>query len=388
MITESTVQTICRLLAAWIHHTDLDVAETPDYEALFQTANRHLLSAAACAALEQTGLMEDCPPETARRFREAEVRSVRKTILMDAERGKILTALEEKGIWYAPLKGPVINAVYPQYGTRQFADNDILFDAERWRDVRKHMRRNGYTAEGFRVGIHDIYYKQPLYNFEMHRKLFSADIRKDILYVYADYYGNVRDRLIKDVDNRFGYHFSDEDFYIYFLAHAYKHYYTDGTGLRTLLDVYLYRRARPEMDTVYIGEELRKLGLTEFETVCRSLGEKLFSPVPCTELTEQERDMLNWAESSGVYGTIDHCVQSGLRRLQNDEKPVTFRTKMRYLFRWFFPEWDWYRLRAPFVYRHRWAVPFYWVYRLFRGVFVYGRENLREAGAVITYHER
>ncbi len=388
MIMESTVQTLCRLLAAWIHETALEVSETPDFEALFQTAGRHLLSAAACAALEKTGLIADCPPETAKRFREAKAKSIRKTILMDAERGKLLTALEEKGIWYASLKGAVINAVYPQYGTRQFADNDILFDAERWRDVRKYMRRNGYTAEGFRFGIHDVYYKQPLYNFEMHRKLFSVGSRSTFQFVYADYYGNVRERLIKDEDSRFGYHFSDEDFYIYFLAHACKHYYTDGTGLRTLLDVYLYRRARPELDTVYIGEELQKLELTEFENVCRSLGEKLFSSVPCLELTEKERDMLNWVESSGVYGIAAHHVQSGLRRLQGDEKPVTARTKMRYLFRWIFPEWNWYRVKAPFVYRHRWAVPFYWVYRLFRGVFVYGRRNFRVMGAVFTYHEK
>ncbi len=87
MIAENTGKTLCRLLAAWIHHTPWKAEETLDFETLFQVAGRHLLSAAVCAALEQTGLMEDCPPETAKRFWEAKTKSVRKTILMDAERG-------------------------------------------------------------------------------------------------------------------------------------------------------------------------------------------------------------------------------------------------------------------------------------------------------------
>lgn len=387
MNTENTGQILCRLLAAWIHNTALDVAETPDYEELFQTANKHLLSAAVCAALEQTGLMRDCPPETAERFRQAKAKSIRKTILMDAEREELLAALEENGIWYAPLKGFFINTVYPQYGTRLFADNDILFDAERWQDVKNIMKKRGYKAKSVGIGAHDTYYRPPIYNFEMHRKLFLADDRRDFLSVCTAYYEDVKKRLIKDENNRYGYHFSDEDFYIYFLAHAYKHYGASGTGLRTLLDAYLYCLSKPEMDAAYIREELEKLELTEFEHICHSLAEKIFGPAPCPDLSEKERDMLGWVESSGVYGITAHRIRSVLRSIQGDEKPVTARTRSEYLFRWIFPTWGWYQVNAPFVYRHRWALPFFWVYRLFRGVFVNGRRNFREAGEVFRYHE-
>ena len=387
MNTENTGLILCRLLAAWIHHTALDAAEIPDYETLFQTASKHLLSAAACAALEQTGLMDACPPETAERFRQAKAKSIRKTLLMDAEREKVLAAMEARGIWYAPLKGAIINAVYPQYGTRQFADNDILFDAVRWRDVRNLMENRGYNAKEVGKNIHDCYCKQPIFNFEMHRKLFRADGLQDHLSVWTAYYEDVKEWLIKDEGNQYGYHFSDEDFYIYFLAHAYKHYRGRGTGLRTLLDLYLYRRAKPDLDTAYIAGEVQKLGLADFEAACLRLAEKVFSPGASPALTEGERKMLRLVENGGVYGSSAQRIRSDLRRYQGDDLKVTARTKVKYLFRRIFPTWKWYRANAPFVYQHRWAVPFFWVYRLCRGVFGNGRKYYREARAVYTYRD-
>lgn len=387
MIREDTYWTLCRLLAAWIDGTAAGEVP-PDFDALFQAADRHLLSAAACAALEAAGLLADCPPETAKRFQAAKLTAIRRTLLMDAEREKVLGALEEMGVWHAPLKGVIVNAVYPQYGVRQFADNDILFDAARWRDVRTHMRQAGYKVKSVRRGSHDVYQKPPVYNFELHRTLFSGSGTDDFLRVCAAYYGDVRGRLAKDEGNRFGYHFSDEDFYIYFLAHACKHYGGGGTGLRTLLDAYLYRRAKPALDGDYLAGELEKLGLTAFERDFRSLSDKLFGPAPCSALAADEAAMLDWLESSGVYGTVAHSVQIRLRQMQGGDGPATARTKAKYLFRRIFPGWDWYQVNAPFVFRHRWTVPFYWVIRLCRGVFIKGRRNLREVSEVYARREQ
>lgn len=373
---EKVYDTLCRLIAAWVNDVSMEIEEAPDYEALFLAADSHRLTAAVCAALERTGLMARCPSQTARRFQEKKAQSIRKTVLMDAEREELLAFFEEKGVWYLPLKGVIINGVYPQYGTRQFADNDILFDAARWREVRDFMKRRGYKAKGRGEGAHDAYYKMPIYNFELHRRLFT-DGGSPFLTAAAAYYGDVKARLIKDEGNRFGYRFRDEDFYVYFLAHSYKHWEGGGSGLRTVLDIYLYRRARPDMDRAYIEGELQKLGLTQFEALFRSLGEKLFGPAPSPALTGEEREALTWLESSGVYGTLEHGVQNDLRRLQGGEGPVGGRARVKYLLRRVFPDRAWYRVNAPFVYRHRWARPFYWVYRLGRGVFVNGKRNLR-----------
>ncbi len=80
-------------------------------------------------------------------------------------------------------------------------------------------------------------------------------------------------------------------------------------------------------------------------------------------------------ESAGVYGTVERTVQSDLRRLQGGEGPISGRTRVKYLLGRIFPERAWYRTNAPFVYRHGWTKPLYWVYRLGRGVFVNGKRN-------------
>lgn len=375
-VEEKAYDALCRLIAAWVNGVPAEIGETPDFEALFLAADRHRLTAAVCAALEQTGLMSRCPSQTARRFQEKKAQSIRKTVLMDAERKTLLDFFEKSGIWYLPLKGVVLNGFYPQYGTRQFADNDILFDAVRWREVRNFMKSRDYKTKSIGQGAHDAYHKPPVYNFELHRQLFTEGANP-FSEVATAYYGDVKERLLKDDESRFGYHFRDEDFYVYFLAHSYKHWSGGGAGLRTVLDIYLYRQAKRGMDETYIGGELEKLGLIDFEAVFRSLGEKLFGPAPAPVLTKKEREALVLLENSGVYGTLEQDVENAMRRLQGNGGPIGGRSRAKYLLRRVFPDREWYKVNAPFAYRHGWASPLYWVYRLGRGVFVNGKRNLR-----------
>ncbi len=103
---------------------------------------------------------------------------------------------------------------------RQMSDHDILFDAAHAEEVKAIMEGLGYTSKYFGSSNHDCYYKEPVYNFEMHRALFGR--RHEVK--LQDYYRNVKDRLIQDAGKNYGYHFSPEDFYIFMVAHEYKHY--------------------------------------------------------------------------------------------------------------------------------------------------------------------
>ena len=71
------------------------------------------------------------------------------------------------------------------------------------------LEKMGYETKKFGSGNHDCYQKEPVCNFEMHRALFGRNQETKI----KEYYSDVKNRLIKDNDNAFGYHFSPEDFY-------------------------------------------------------------------------------------------------------------------------------------------------------------------------------
>lgn len=60
---------------------------------------------------------------------------------------------------YLPLKGIIMKDYYPSVGMRQMSDNDILFDADAWERMEKHMISEGYKAEYVGKGNHDVYHK-------------------------------------------------------------------------------------------------------------------------------------------------------------------------------------------------------------------------------------
>ncbi|MBR5680632.1 MAG: nucleotidyltransferase family protein, partial [Clostridia bacterium] len=258
---------------------DGDCVAGMDLKNLYTAAERHLLTAITAMALECAGVSDEL-------FIQAKGNAIRKVVLFDIERDVVLSKLEEAGIWYMPLKGSVLKDCYPRIGMRQMADNDILFDAARAGDLRTIMESLGFTTERFGVSAHDIYHKPPLANFEMHRALFNPGSNEAIY----SYYLNIRDKMIRDEGTGYGYHLSPEDFYLYMIAHEYKHYAAGGTGLRSLLDTYVYLTKKGDaLDWPYIAGELDKLEIAEFEAQNRALAFRLFDG---EELTEPDREML------------------------------------------------------------------------------------------------
>ena len=119
---------------------DADRVGKMDLSALYAAANRHLMAAICGAALESAGVRDSA-------FVEAKARAIRKVILLDAEREIIFTKLREEEIWHAALKGAILKDLYPMTGIREMADNDILIDGSRLKDIRRIMESLGYSYD-------------------------------------------------------------------------------------------------------------------------------------------------------------------------------------------------------------------------------------------------
>ncbi len=275
---------------------DKSRVESMNLSALYTIASHHLLTAAVAFALESAGIYDPA-------FTQAKAKAIRKIVLMDAEMSVIFSKMEEMGIWHMPLKGTVLKVYYPKFGMREMSDHDILFDASHADDVKEIMLELGYVAGHFGTGVHDSYFKKPVCNFEMHRTLFGA--RHD--QALQEYYRNIENRLVGDGYEK---HFTPEDFYIYMLAHEYKHYSNGGTGLRSVLDTYVFL-SKVSLNMDYVEAEIKKLGIGDFEKKNRSLAMHLFEG---GELTTAEREMLGYILSSGTYGTISHSVENSMKK--------------------------------------------------------------------------
>ena len=338
-----------------------------DFDGLYLLAKRHFLCAAVSFALESAGIEE-------RRFTQARLKSMRKLGLFDIERGKICEKLNEAGIWHLPLKGIVIKDFYPEFGMREMSDNDILCDGEKMGEIKSVMNSLGFTCVKFGKKHHDVYHKG-LTRFEMHSKPFSrAEYPEGF-----SYYATIKKRLIKDDNNSCGYHMTDDDLYIYCVNHMYKHYSDAGTGLRSLLDIYVFNKVKGQsLDRGYIGGELDCCGIREFELKTRLLAEKVFS---LQTLTESDKAELAVYLDSGTYGTTKNMVSN---RLENDGSK---KAKRRYLLRRFFPAEEQLEMNYPIVYRHRMLYTFLVIYRPFKGLVTKPKTLLGEFRSVRDYNK-
>ena len=314
---------------------DQETIAALDLEQVYRAAEDHKLAAAVGMALESAGCCD-------RQFSVAVAKAQRRTALLDADRAAVLAKLEEAGIWYMPLKGAILKDLYPRFGMREMVDNDILFDDSRAEDVRQIMEGLGFATKRFESWSDDEYQKPPVSNFEMHRALFHASNREDLYPYFAD----AKERLIKDEGNSFGYHFSNEDFYIYGVAHEYKHYSRGGTGLRSLVDTYVFLKKTP-IDMEYVRRVMEKIGISDFEQKNRELALKLFDG---GALEPNQTEMLEYIISSGTFGTAQHEADNLIaekgrvdfllsrmtlpRKLMQDEYPILKKLPILYPFVW------------------------------------------------------
>lgn len=335
-----------------------------DYSLLFQVCERHVLTAATAYALEAIGIKNH-------EFTQAKEKAIRKNILLDAERARLLQRFESEQIWYMPLKGALLKDWYPKLGMRQMSDNDILCDPACRDRIRDIMPELGFTLEKNSRNV-DEYFKQPVHNFEIHDSLFTQYKKEKIF----EYYANIKSKLIKDSNHVYGYHFSHEDFYVYMTAHEYKHYKYGGTGVRSLLDVYIFiKKYGASIDMNYIQAELTKMGIVEFEQQTRKLAMKVFH---LKKLSPDEKKLLDYYIFSGAYGTVNHA---GRNTVEEGMKGAGISAKIKYVFHRLFPPMQFIKSEFPFFYKHKCLIPVLWLIRPIKGIIV----NKKRIKAEIKY---
>ena len=325
------------------------VIDNNELSFFIKMANRHSLTALLFKVLQDTNSKVE--EGVLKKLEEHYFLVLRKAILFDKERKELYDYLNTNQIDYLPLKGIILKDYYYDPYTREFADNDILFDGSKDKLVKDFFTNKNYIVELFRKSNHDVYIKKPFYNFEMHRALFgeTGDNKKNIVY-FKDYLSKAH------IKENYEHELSKEDFYIYFTAHTYKHFHVSGCGIRTLIDYYLFLKNNSDLDFTYINQELEKLDLLDFSNQIKTLAIKLFDDEP---IDEKETEMLLYIASSGTYGTVDHYVAKGVKA----------KGKFGFLMSRVFPPYSFYKSAYPWAYKCPILIPAAWLCRFFRILF-------------------
>ena len=358
-----------RLLSLYLNNQEASDLSIDDKKLSFfiKLSKHHSLRAIFYAAL--SSLKVNINKEALAKLEEYYLFNIRKSLIFDNERNELYQYLNDNGIDFLPLKGLVIKDYYLDPNSREFADNDILFEDEKTELVKKFFTARHYEVEVYKRGNHDVYLKKPVLNFEMHRALFgeSMDNQKVVAY-FKDY---LKKALVKENHEHY---LKDEDFYIYFTAHSFKHFHNSGCGIRTLIDYYLYLR-NSNLDFTYINLELEKIDLLDFSNMIISLSKKLFDGEP---LTKDEEETLLFIASSGTYGTIEHSVAKGVKK----------KGKFGYFMERVFPPYRVYKTMYPWAYKCPILIPVAWVIRFFRILFKNPKKATSELKTIKNYKEK
>lgn len=329
-----------------------------DLDVLFRECQRHSVTALVCYALET---VLDLPFV----WKEAKGKAVRKNMLFDIERQKITDFMSKNGIRYMPLKGIILKEYYPKIGMREMSDNDIFYDSYFREQLKDFMLSIGYECTS-QADDHDIYEKQPMYNFEMHHAVFLQEASEEL----CNYYIDIEERMLKDDENSCSYHLNDEDFYIYLIAHEYKHYIHSGTGIRSFLDCIVFlKKCGDTLDWKYIEKETEKAGLSFFEKNQRALCKKLSVFSYEYDLFQDEIDFLEYLTLCGAHGTFSISVFNKAKGTAFSDGKINFSKRLRYIAKRLFPPMGYYKRFYPFFYRHKYLIPLCFLYRLYLALF-------------------
>lgn len=293
--------------------------------------------------------------------------AIMKTAAQEAELELIEEKLEENKIDYCVLKGSVLKNLYPSIDMRSMADIDIYFNKLKVKDVKKLMIQLGYTVKTYKKSNHDCYMKDPFMNLEMHRELVHDR------YEFSKYYDNYFEKLIKVDDKAHKYVFKEEDYYLYLIAHSAKHCASGGTGIRTVIDQYIYlENKKDKLDRNYIDEELKKLGLALYEKNITNLAYYWFGTSVIQE-NKRNKDndlmikMSNFIFGSTTYGTIQNSIMNDF--IGEEEIKDLRASKIKNLFKMAFPPYKKMIKIFPILKKLPFLLPFFYVFRLVRALF-------------------
>lgn len=90
--------------------------------------------------------------------------------------------------------------------------------------------------------------------------------------------------------------------------------------------------------------------------------------------------MLEYFLFSGTYGTVKNVVENRMKKINEDSGSTS---KFKYWKSRVFPSMEYYQVYMPFIYRHKWLLPFGWVYRSVRAV-IFRRKKIQSEMSALS----
>ena len=242
----------------------------------------------------------DVPEEVRQQLEAAYSRAIFRDAQMDFTMAAVDTALKAANVPYLLLRGAVLKDDYPSPELRTMSDLDYLVHTEDYPVIKSCMEAIG-GRHTHTDGGHFSFTLPPDVPVEFHPNLIYA----------ASPVGTAVNpgwQYVRPDSGPYAQELTEEGFYLNMIAHLAYHFAKGGTGIRSILDVWVYRhRHRPQPDGAIVRAQLRRAGLDRFAERIEGLAECWFGAGSSTpELDRLGDDIL----ACGAYGTEQRAVLS------------------------------------------------------------------------------
>ena len=168
---------------------------------------------------------------------------------------RLCQCFEENGIDYMLLKGCNMKKLYPKPEMRGMGDADVLIRVEQYDRIKPLMEKLQY--KNTKESVYDHVWQTPELYLELHKRLYAPSQT-----LLCEYFGVGWEKA----ERRHGYCYEmpREVEFAYVFSHMAKHFRICGIGVRHFIDLYVFRKAYPDMDERRVERIMRKLHMQDF----------------------------------------------------------------------------------------------------------------------------
>ncbi len=338
------------------------VCDGVNLETVFKIAKFHSVANMAYYGVKN---LSDISPQLLAKWKEEYDKAQLKDVVQKVELDLISKTFEKEGIDHLPVKGFTLKELYPKSDMRLMSDLDILIPPDKVEAARDAMIKMGYTVEHFDGGVQDVYYKPPVMDVEIHNNLFVETIKTSV-----EFYREYAKKLFSTESKTRRRYISDEDAFAYIVAHTSKHYRGGGTGIRSVLDIYLMCEKKPDVvSSESFINQLKEQKLDLFFKHISNLSKVWFSDMKSTPLYDE---MGAYVLISGTYGTRSGEI---LNRVSENYNGSLAKSKVSNVLKRCFPPLYLMQSQYSWLKKYPWLLPVSYPMR-FAAVLVHRRKNL------------
>ena len=338
--------TVDLLKSVLFDSTPKNKPEALSWHEIYDFCNNHNVSAMAYYAVKKLCLSENELSEFYEDYKKFTLREARQQLMTE----RLLSDFDKEKIECMPMKGFSLKTLYPIENMRYSVDIDMYINGDKATAANEVMLKNGFrfhSAEYEQL----IYYKQPIYNYELHTSIVESGMTG------SEYFSKAYDRGVPYLNYNFARCMNNEDLVIHSVVHFYKHFVGEGAGLRFLLDLYLIN-TKLDFDKDYVKKTLCDMKLYEFYKRMTHLSEIWFGK---EEYTEDYEKIADFIFLNNTFGDSD-VGASNRANLDKSKKISIFRRILNHLKWWFLGLEDMKKFypvlnKAPFL------LPFCWIHK-------------------------